>query len=366
MVLGFYDHLKNHWSKKETVENERLVFASVFNGRRESRCLIGDYILTQDDCETSRDFGDTITYTGWAIDVHHPMGIYSGKEGPLCFARHVRQPKIPYRCLYSKNIQNLLFAGRNISVTHLALGTARVQNTIATIGQAAGTVAVMCVRLGETPRGIYQRHIKTLQQTLIKNDQWIPGVKNEDPGDPCLTAAVKASSVSHTEVFRNEMGVVGELRPLNVLRRARLRVPENQDICQLYCKLHSSCKEPTTVTMRAYTMGGDIDTFSALGEEITVKAVVPPMGEGWVKFDFSSKPLRGEGAVMAILEPAAGISWRVIENLTFYFWISEMGADGKWKTEGRKTYCMRAKDPVPEVYANCAAENVINYADLSV
>lgn len=360
VVLGFYDHLKNHWSKKETVRNDRLIFASVFNGRRESRRLIGDYILTQEDCETSRNFDDAITYTGWDIDVHHPDGIYSGKEGPLYYAKPVNQPKIPYRCLYSKNIRNLLFAGRNISVTHMALGTARVQNTIVTLGQAAGTAAAMCIKLEESPRGIYERHIKQLQQLLIKNDQWIPGFKNEDPGDPCLTAQVTASSTSTTEVFRNEFGVVGDLRPLNVKRRARLRVRNPKDVCQLYCRLHSSLSEPVTVTMQAYTMGGDIDTYSAPGEKVTVQAVVPPMSEGWVKFDLKDSPLPGGGAVMAILEPAEGISWRIIDKLTFYYWMSEMDKDGNWKTEGNKSYCIRASAPKPEIPANCAPQNVIN------
>lgn len=360
VVLGFYNHLKNHWSKKDTVKNSRLVFASVFDGRRESRRLIGDYILTQEDCETSRSFDDAITYTGWALDIHHPKGIYSGKEGPLYYAQHVKQPKIPYRCIYSKNIRNLLFAGRNISVTHIALGTARVQNTIATIGQAAGTAAAMCIKLGETPRGIYQRHIKDLQQLLIKNDQWVPGLRNEDPNDPCLQATVTASSVSRTEAFRNKMGVIGELRPLNVKRKARLNVKAGRDVQALYCQLHSACSEPVTVTMHAYAVGGDIDTFSVPGEEITVQAVVAPMGESWVKFDLSKTPLPGGGAVVAVLEPAAGISWRTIENLTFYFILSEMGADGKWKTESRKTYVIHPYEPKPVVLANCEPENVIN------
>ena len=360
VVLGFYDHLKNYWSKKDTVANDRMIFASVFDGRRESRRLIGDYIMTQQDCESSCHFDDAITYTGWAIDIHHPEGIYSGKKGPLYYDQHVKQPKVPYRCLYSKNINNLMMAGRNISVTHVALGTVRVQNTIATLGQAAGTAAAMCVKLGETPRGIYQNHIKALQQQLLKDDQFIPGFKNEDAGDPCRTAKATASSFSTTEIFRDEMGVVGELRPLDRRCRARLRVRQSQDITTLYCKLSSENDTPTTVTMHAYTMGGDIDTYSTPSEKVTVQGVVPPKSEGWVKFDFSDHPLQGDGAVMAILEPADGISWRVIEKLTFYSWLSYTDDAGKWKSEGNKTYWIRAGSPKENILANCAPENVIN------
>lgn len=360
VVLGFYDHLKNHWSKKDSVTNHRLIFASVFDGRRESRRMIGDYIMTQQDCESSCRFEDVITYTGWAIDIHHPEGIYSGKKGPLYYAQSVKQPQVPYRCLYSKNIKNLMMAGRNISVTHVALGTVRVQNTIVTLGQAAGTAAAMCVALNETPRGIYQNHIKALQQQLLKDDQFIPGIKNEDENDPCRTAKATASSVSSTEVFRDEMGVVGPLYPLNTLRRARLRVHLPEDVTSLYCKLASDNDTPTSITMHAYTMGGDIDTYSAPGEVVTAQGIVPPKSEGWVKFDFEDHPLKGGGAIMATLEPAEGVSWRVIDKLTFYSWLSYTDERGNWKSEGSKTYWIRTGSPKKEILANCAPENVVN------
>ena len=190
----------------------------MFNARREARRLIGDYVLTQDDCLSGRHFDDAVTYSGWHMDIHHPGGIYSGAEGPMHIARHVPMPTIPYRCLYSKNIDNLLMAGRNVSVSHVALGTTRVQNTIATMGQAVGTAAAMCLRYGTTPRGIYQHHLHELQQTLIRNDQFIPGFKNEDPGDPCLSAVATASSVKANEPFQTMQGEDGALMPLDIPR----------------------------------------------------------------------------------------------------------------------------------------------------
>ena len=133
-------------------------------------------------------------------------------------AKHVPLVNVPYRCIYTVNIDNLLFAGRNVSATHIALGTLRVQNTIATLGQAAGTAAALCIKHNESPRGIYEHHIHELQQTLIKNDQYIPGVKNEDEGDPCLTAGVTASSFSKSEMFEAMQGITGEYVPLNAPR----------------------------------------------------------------------------------------------------------------------------------------------------
>ena len=98
-----------------------------------------------------------------------------------------------------------MMAGRNISTTHIAMGTTRVQNTIVTLGQAAGTAAAMCIAFDEKPRGIYQRHIKALQQQLLKDDQYIPNIKNEDDRDPCRSAKVYASSVSKEEIFVNSL-----------------------------------------------------------------------------------------------------------------------------------------------------------------
>ena len=360
VVLGFYDHIKNYWSEKEKAQKQRLIFASIINGRRESRRLIGDYILTQDDCESSRYFEDAITYTGWSIDVHHPEGIYSGKKGPLYYVKRLKQPKIPFRCIYSKNIQNLLFAGRNISVTHMALGTTRVQNTIATIGQTAGTAAAMCVQLQETPRGIYQRHMKALQQTLIKNDQWLPGFKNEDPGDPCLTATAVASSESSREIFRNEMGEIGDFLPLNLTHQARIQIPTQEDVSELYCYLKSANSEPVTVSLHAYITGFDIDTFYPNRENINVQVVVPPMYEGWVKFPLPQTFTLNHESIIAELAPAEGICWQSETNHSFYYWRTEISADGKQKTINNEGYRIRYRQPQPDVYANCSASNVTN------
>ncbi len=360
VTLGYYDHLKNHWSEKERAQNYRLIFSSVINGRRESRRLMGDYILTQEDCETSRTFPDAITYTGWSIDVHHPEGIYSGSKGPLYYVKRLKQPKIPYRCLYSKNIKNLLFAGRNISVTHMALGTTRVQNTIATIGQAAGTAAALCIALNETPRGIYERHLKTLQQTLIKNDQWIPGFKNEDPGDPCLTAEAVASSESKTEIYRDEMGELGTFLPLNVTHQARIQIPVRTDVSNLYCYLRSDSNEPVTVSLHAYITGFDIDTFYPNREDIHSQAEVAPGYEGWVKFQLPDTFVLNHESIIASLAPAEGISWQTETNHSFYYWRTEINENGKRKTINNEGYRIRHMDPVPEVIANCSAKNVVN------
>jgi hypothetical protein len=243
----------------------------------------------------------------------------------------------------------------------VAIGTLRVQNTIMTLGQAAGTAAHLCLELGETPRGIYERHIRTLQQLLIRHDQYIPDFKNEDENDVCLNAEVTASSVSTTEIYNGKHGVDGPLLPLDEVRSTVFGISlKHKSIAQLYVKLHSSHAEPFPVTLHARTEG-DLDTTPQPGPEYTAQAMVPPMCEGWVGFDINL-PLDDTvtgGYLRVWLDKAEGISWRSIENLSLYHQRGVMGENGKWISEICKSYHVLPKAP-NEPIANCAPENAIN------
>jgi hypothetical protein len=83
-------------------------------------------------------------------------------------AKHIKISPypIPYRCLYSRNIENLMMAGRNISVTHVALGTVRVQRTGGMMGEVLGMAASLCKEHATTPRGVYQEHLSELQALM--------------------------------------------------------------------------------------------------------------------------------------------------------------------------------------------------------
>ena len=195
ITFAYWGWIKNHWAEKDKARTYEMVYVPYMDARRETRRLVGDYILKQQDAEQGVMFPDRISYGGWSLDVHHPKGIHSGKEGPYYFDGRVPIYSIPYRTIYSTNIVNLLFAGRCMSVTHIALGTVRVEATLSTVGQAAGTAAALCIRHGVTPRELGQRHIVELQQQLLKDDQYIPELKNEDPADLARGAKVSASSV---------------------------------------------------------------------------------------------------------------------------------------------------------------------------
>ncbi|MCQ2399079.1 MAG: FAD-dependent oxidoreductase, partial [Clostridia bacterium] len=144
--------------------------------KRESRRMLGDYILTANDILEGKIFPDTVAYGGWPLDDHNPDGF----DGT--FANHViLVPKpygIPYRCLYSENIDNLFFAGRNISLTHKAMSSARVMGTCGIVGQAVGVAGYLATKYGISPREVIG-HIDELQQTLLAMDCYLPETKRK-------------------------------------------------------------------------------------------------------------------------------------------------------------------------------------------
>lgn len=194
IVYGFWDYLKNSGRYPETRTLDLEWMGSV-PGKRESRRLMGPHILTEHDLFDQPDFPDACATGGWTID-HHPPGGLFDREPP---SRHITLPgpyNIPLRCLFSRNIDNLLMAGRNISVSNVAFGSTRVMGTGAACGQAAGTAAALCARRGLTPGEFVADAslVETFRQTLVRDDQHIYHAPNRDPKDIARKATVRASS----------------------------------------------------------------------------------------------------------------------------------------------------------------------------
>ncbi|HEY3418538.1 MAG TPA: FAD-dependent oxidoreductase [Armatimonadota bacterium] len=175
IAYGVWDHIKNHGD--HGAENWALEWVQFLPGKRESRRFIGDHVLTQLDVEAEGRFADLVAYGGWAMDDHHPAGFYAVKLGaPATIFYHSPKPYgIPYRALYSVNIDNLMFSGRNASCTHAAMSSSRVMGTGCSMGQAAGTAAALAVHRGLLPRDMLG-HIHELQQTLLRDDCYLPWV----------------------------------------------------------------------------------------------------------------------------------------------------------------------------------------------
>lgn len=190
-IYGIWDHLKN--GGDHGAENYDLEWVGMLPGMRESRRLVGDYILNENDILSNRQFDDAVAYGGWAMDIHAPKGLYDFDELPSFVVSFDGSYTIPYRSYYSKNIDNLMMAGRNISVSKMAMGSTRVMGTCAIGGQAVGTAAAMCIKYRCQPRGILN-HMEELQQTLLKEDCYIPNIRNLDEMDLARTALVSATS----------------------------------------------------------------------------------------------------------------------------------------------------------------------------
>lgn len=190
-VYGVWDHLKNQGD--HGVENYDLDWVGMVPGYRESRRLMGDYLLTEMDLRSNRIFEDAVAYGGWQMDQHTPGGIFDFDKHPSRILNFDGCYTIPYRCFYSSQIPNLMMAGRDISTTKMAFGSTRVMGTCAVGGQAVGTAAAMAIHCGCTPKEV-GAHITQLQQELLKDDCYIPGVVNCDEEDLCRNAKVSASS----------------------------------------------------------------------------------------------------------------------------------------------------------------------------
>lgn len=288
ITFGYWDYVKNNSLRRAEATNYALSLVPIHVGRREGCRLVGDYILTQNDAQSGRIFPDRVAYGGWSLDVHHPQGIYSGAEGPFDYNDRVPIHTIPYRCLYSKNIENLFCPGRNMSVTHVALGTVRVQSTLATCGQAAGTAAAMCLQRDLTPRQLSQQAISDLQQQLLKDDQSIPEITNQDPADLARRATATASSEMTHSHFRREKVHVTDVFELTTTRCMSFPTPPESRVDSVFVYLASHHPKPVSLTM-GLRQGATGDDFSMAKDLATATATVPPGKRSWVRFDFNQE-----------------------------------------------------------------------------
>ncbi len=221
-MYGAWDTLKNVDGRYATY---RLNWAAYVSGKRESRRLMGDVVLTKQDVLGNKQYPDGCVPTGWSIDVHLPDPVYEkGFEGDAFIAKahftHYKTPYwIPFRCLYSRNVQNLLMAGRDISVTHEALGTVRVMRTCGCMGEIVGMAASLCKQYDVNPRDVYRHHLDDLKKLMLigvgKPPRWaalmLPNWLPKDAVNLALAARVSVSEsrdVSRYPVKNLNDGVV--------------------------------------------------------------------------------------------------------------------------------------------------------------
>ena len=193
VVYTIWDHIKNS-GKFEDVENLTLEWVGTIPGKRESRRFIGHSMLTQKDIVEQRRHDTAISYGGWAIDLHPSEGVYS-EESP-CLQYHSKGIyQIPLGCFISKGIDNLFFAGRIISASHIAFGSTRVMATSAHGGQAVGAAAAKCITQGISPNQLLQvEYVSELQNELNSVGHFIPHVPLTQQNNLATSAQISASS----------------------------------------------------------------------------------------------------------------------------------------------------------------------------
>lgn len=234
LAYGMFDYIKNSGEVPDA-DCWELDFLGFLPGKRESRRMVGEYIMTQGDVLSGGDFEDTVAYGGWPLDDHHPDGFYHAGN-PNVWGKTPSPYGIPYRCLYSVNIANLFFAGRNISMTHAAMSSARVMATCATLGEAVGTAAAIAIREKADPRDIYHNkaYLLELQQKLMENGCFLPRFKRELP-EFMGTASLLCEGAERLDNLRNGIdrnnatygeGDFGAVVPLGAEITYRFRQPE--------------------------------------------------------------------------------------------------------------------------------------------
>jgi beta-glucanase (GH16 family) len=173
-IYGNWAYQKNSSVDKAKYENLRLVgWVGYVAGKRESRRLLGDVVLREQDILNGQTFPDACVTTTWCMDLHVPDPKNMAQFQDDSFrtvAVYIKKPPyaIPYRCFYSRNIDNLFLAGRDISVTHVALGTVRLQRTTGMMGEVVGMAAAIARKHKTSPRGVYQDHLSELKEVMTR------------------------------------------------------------------------------------------------------------------------------------------------------------------------------------------------------
>ena len=182
VVYSNWSYLKNRLEDNGSYDNRSLGWVAYIAGKRESRRLLGDHVLTENDLVNEVAYPDASFTTTWSIDLHYPdpknSEHFPGEDfKSICTHGEANPYAVPYRCLYSRNIDNLFMAGRNISVTHIGLGTVRVMRTTGMMGEVVGMAAGICTKHRALPREVYTGHLDELK-AMMEKGMGKSGLKN--------------------------------------------------------------------------------------------------------------------------------------------------------------------------------------------
>ncbi|MFJ4964044.1 putative FAD-binding dehydrogenase [Streptomyces sp. ADI96-02] len=292
VVYGIWDHIKN--SGEFDADTLTLEWVGSVPGKREYRRFVGDHVLTQQDIIEQTRFPDAVGFGGWSIDLHPAGGMYAEDDG----SKHLFSAglyHIPFRSLYSRNVGNLLLAGRDISASHVAFGTTRVMATCAVTGEASGVAAALCARDGLTPRRLAGEHLDLLQQTLLRHDASLLGVEWHDPADLARSARATASSELRVIGAQPRPGEHTSRQPLDG-HDIGLVLPVEPAIDAVDLLLDVS--RATTVELELWSTGGGENHIPV--KELDRASLELAPGEQWVRAPFSHEAPGGQNVVVLL------------------------------------------------------------------
>lgn len=246
IVMGVWAHIK---AGGHGAENYALEWFNFLSGKRESRRVKCLYTLTEHDIAGAKRHNDDVAYGGWTMDIHTPGGMAALNANPTTYYEPGGRYGIPYRCLVCATLDNLWVGGRAIGASHMAFGSTRVMATCGVVGQAIGTAAALAMRYKTDPRGVLT-YIDELQQTLLRDDCYIPGVCNEDPLDIFRSAKVESDNPTASRLIdgysRDEavshkfIGKIGETVGLRFAKTV---------LCQTLFKFDSDLSNELTISV---------------------------------------------------------------------------------------------------------------------
>lgn len=289
-MLGVWDHIKNRGP--HGADNYGLEFLGFWPYKREARRILGDYVLTLKNLQDPPNLADDVAYGAWPYDIHTPGGLLRAKEAPYeapqsdeHWDRLFTIPYgIPLRSLYSRNIDNLMMAGRPISTSYIAFSSSRVLRTGAIVGQAVGIAASLCKKYSTTIRTVAQKHASECQQMILRDDGHILGVVNTDPLDKARSATVTTSSASKLLFPKSNIEPRALDRPLGQI------FPVSSDrIESLSLLLKSNLDQPQKLKIGLRPAAHAWD-FRGENDIATAEATVPARGEAsWIDFALQAK-----------------------------------------------------------------------------
>lgn len=365
-LLGVWDHIKNHCTYdgvREKAKNYALEFVGFWPYKRESRRILGDYTLTEKDVRNPQIRADDLAYGAWGIDIHVPGGIHERHVPPYPEPRSDENFKqrgtipygIPLRSCYSRNVRNLLTAGRPIGASYVAFASSRVLPTGAIVGQGVGVAAALCKKHNCDPKTVATQYARELQQTLLRQDASIPAVENEDVLDLARQARVTSSSEAalkfpESEIFHQARLALGQVFPVSTSRI---------EVVELLLQSTSSNPERVNVNLRRVNHVWDLRPSVSIA---SASATVAPGAKGYVSFALHAKTEPG-ALYCASIEAQPKIGWALFSDkdgeasqVPVGTTAAELAPGSRWRpfTRGR-SFAMRV---TPE-QRPFAAQNVV-------